>query len=116
MKEHGLRATVQDFLTKPDCGNSCNGRPDATVEHNVKLPGRHSKRDPQIDVLVRQQIGQHQMIIVLGCKDYAEPVDVKGVEEFHGLSMTSAHKGALVSPKGFTKAAKERAAGMQIHL
>ena len=36
--------------------------PDATVEHNVKLPGRHSKRDRQIDVLVRQQIGQYQMM------------------------------------------------------
>lgn len=91
--------------------------PDATVEHNVKLPGRHSKRDRQIDVLVRQQIGQYQMMIVLDCKDYAEPVDVKGVEEFHGLvDDVGAHKGALVSPKGFTKAAKERAAGMQIDL
>jgi tyrosyl-tRNA synthetase len=91
--------------------------PDAEVLHDTKLPGRHSKRERQIDVLVRQRIGQYTMLIVLDCKDYARPVDVKGVEEFHGLvSDVGAHKGVLFSPKGFTQAAKERASGLQIDL
>ena len=55
------------------------------VIHDAKLPGRKSQRTRQIDVLVRQKIGQYEMLIVLDCKDYARPVDVKGVEEFHGL-------------------------------
>ena len=59
--------------------------PDAEVIHNAKLDGRNSKQKRQIDVLVRQKIGQYEMMIVLDCKDYARPVDVKGVEEFHGL-------------------------------
>ena len=59
--------------------------PDAQVLHDVRLPGRHSKRDRQVDVLVRKKIGQYEMLIVLDCKDYSKPVDVKGVEEFYGL-------------------------------
>jgi hypothetical protein len=91
--------------------------PDAEVIHNARLPGRKSHRDRQIDVLVRQAIGQYEMLIVLDCKDYARPVDVKGVEEFYGLiDDVGAHKGALVCPQGFTSAAKERAAGLQIDL
>ena len=32
--------------------------PDSEVLHDVKLVGRKSKRERQIDVLVRQKIGQ----------------------------------------------------------
>jgi Restriction endonuclease len=91
--------------------------PDAEVVHDAKLKGRHSKRERQIDVLVRKKIGQYEMLIVLDCKDYARPVDVKGVEEFHGLlTDVGAHKGALVSPRGFTPAAKTRAKGLHVDL
>lgn len=90
--------------------------PDAEVTHNARLRGQ-SGTLRQIDVLVRQRIGQYDMNIVLECKDYARPVDIKQVEEFQGLlGDIGAHKGALVCPKGFTKSAKERAAGLQIDL
>jgi hypothetical protein len=52
--------------------------PTAEVLHNVYLPGRISKVDRQIDVLVRQKIGQYEMLIVLDCKDHARPIDVTG--------------------------------------
>jgi hypothetical protein len=91
--------------------------PGAEVIHDAKLPGRKSQRTRQIDVLVRQKIGQYEMLIVLDCKDYARPVDVKGVEEFHGLlDDVGANKGALVCPRGFTEAAKTRASGLQVDL
>lgn len=91
--------------------------PDAEVLHDVRLMGRESKRKRQIDVLVRQKIGQYEMLIVLDCKDYARPVDVKGVEEFHGLMAdVGAHQGALVCPRGFSEAAKTRAEGLKIDL
>lgn len=91
--------------------------PDAEVVHDAKLKGGQSKRSRQIDVLVRQKIGQYEMLIVLECKDYARPVDVKGVGQFYELMTdVGAHKGALVCPKGFTEAAKERASGWQIDL
>lgn len=90
---------------------------DAEVLHDVRLLGRSSGKPRQIDVLVKQRIGQYEMLIVLDCKDLARPLDVKGVEEFHGLlTDVGAHKGALVCPRGFTKTAKTRAAGYQIDL
>ena len=86
--------------------------PGAEVLHNVKLKGRLSGVDRQIDVLVRQSIGQYEMKIAIDCKDHASAVDVKGVEEFFGLvNDVGAHQGAMVSPKGFTAAAKSRAQG-----
>jgi hypothetical protein len=55
--------------------------------------------------------------IIIDCKDYNRPVDVKGVEEFDGLLRdVGAQKGVLVCPKGFTETAKARAAGLQIDL
>lgn len=91
--------------------------PNAKVTHNVKLPGVHSETDRQIDVLVEQNIGQYSMRIVIDCKDYSSPVNVKGVEEFNGLVQdVGAHKGALVCPSGFTRSAKRRAKKLQIDL
>ena len=58
--------------------------PHATVTHDAKLVGRKSKRSRQIDVLVRDKIGQYDSMIISDCKDYNRPVDVKGVEEFWG--------------------------------
>lgn len=91
--------------------------PDAEVLHNVKLPSRTTSANRQIDVLVKQRIGQYEMLIVIDSKDYKTPVDVKGVEEFYGLvTDVGANKGVLVCPADFTKAAKERAAGFLIDL
>lgn len=91
--------------------------PDAEVMHNVKIKGRKSEQIRQIDVLVRKKVGQYEILIAIDCKDYAVPVDVKGVEEFQGLlADVGANKGAIVSSKGFTPAAKKVAAHDQIDL
>lgn len=78
------------------------------MEHNVRLTGRTTGAQRQVDVLVRQPIGQYEISIAIDCKDYADPIDVKGVEEFagslHDLGVT---KGAMVAPRGFTPAAKK---------
>ena len=91
--------------------------PDAEVIHDIKLPSRNTSVKRQIDVLVRQKIGQYEMTIAIDTKDYKKPVDVKGVEEFYGLIKdVGVNKGVLVCPSGFSKAAKERAAGYLIDL
>jgi hypothetical protein len=91
--------------------------PKAEVLHNVKLTGRRTGSNRQIDVLVREKIGQYEINIVIDCKDYKHPVDVKGVEEFSGLlDDVGAQKGVLVCPVGFTANAKRRAEGLQIDL
>jgi len=91
--------------------------PDAIVEHNVRMKGQVTGELRQIDVLVKQNIGQYEMLVIIDCKDYKAPVNVKSVEEFHGLlTDVGAHKGALVCPKGFTRTAKKRAKGFNIDL
>ena len=72
--------------------------PAAEMLHDVHLPGRNSKVDRQIDVLVRQKTGQYEMLIILDCKDHARPIDVTGVEAFVGLVKdVDAHKGVLAN-------------------
>jgi hypothetical protein len=91
--------------------------PKSQVAHNVKLDGRRSGTKRQIDVLVTEQVGQYTINIIIDCKDYKHPVDVKGVEEFAGLLHdVGGQKGVLVCPRGFTAAAKTRAADYQIDL
>jgi hypothetical protein len=91
--------------------------PGAEVIHDARLPSRSSKGTRQLDVLLRQRVGQYEMNIALECKDYNRPVDVKGVEEFHGLLQdVGANKGAMVCPRGFTQGAKDRATGLEIDL
>jgi hypothetical protein len=44
--------------------------------------------------------------VVIDCKDYKEPVDVKAVEEFAGMAHdVRANKGGIISSNGFTEAA-----------
>lgn len=92
--------------------------PDATVTIDDKIKGRNSKTNRQIDISVRKNIGQFNILIVIDCKDYSDPIDVKVVEEFLGLvEDVGANKGALVSSSGYSKAAKNRArnAGVDIY-
>jgi hypothetical protein len=43
--------------------------PQAEVLHDVTLDGRLSKRKRQIDVLVRELIGQYEIKIIIDCKE-----------------------------------------------
>lgn len=91
--------------------------PHSEVSHNVKLPGRKSGVDRQIDVLVRDQIGQYEIKIIIDCKDHKEPIDVNGVGAFNTLyEDVGAQKAVLVSAKGFTDGAKQLAKTLQIDL
>jgi restriction endonuclease len=91
--------------------------PDAEVISNVKLPGKLSGIDRQIDILIRKNIGQFPMLIVLDCKDYGHSIDVKGVEEFIGLVKdVAANKGAMVAAKGYSETAKTLARNRGIDL
>lgn len=92
--------------------------PAARVEKNVKLLGKRSGVERQIDILIEEVIGQYRVLIVIDCKDYKKPIDVKGVEEFMGLvEDVGANKGAMIAANGFTETAKKRAkdAGIDVY-
>src|ERR1035437_6423010 len=91
--------------------------PDARVETNVKLHGKRTGIDRQIDILVQQTVGQYPIRIIIDCKDYKKPVDVKELEAFMGMvEDVGANKGAMVAPSGFTSTAKQRAKDAGIDL
>jgi hypothetical protein len=78
----------------------------ATVTHRDYIVGADSNVEREIDISIRQQVAQFPILVVIDCKDYADPVDVKSVEEFAGLAEdVRANKGVMVSSNGFTPAA-----------
>ena len=78
----------------------------AIVTHKDHITGVDSRVSREIDISIKQQVAQFPILVVIDCKDYAEPVDVKTVEEFAGLAQdVRANKGVIVSSNGFTPAA-----------
>ncbi|MBL4791151.1 MAG: restriction endonuclease [Kordiimonadaceae bacterium] len=80
--------------------------PDARVLYDCKLPGRYSQVSRQCDVLVEEEVGKKTFRTLYDAKHHDRKIDVKQVEEFVGLlNDTGCDCGALIAPKGFTKAA-----------
>jgi hypothetical protein len=91
--------------------------PEASVTLDARLPGKRSGIERQIDILVEQTVGQFPIRIVVDCKDYNHPLDVKDIETFMGLvEDVSANKGAIIAASGFTSTAKKRAKDAGIDL
>lgn len=84
--------------------------PEASISHNTRLPGRFSKVARQIDVLIEQTVCDSLVRIIVDTKHRKTRVDVKCVEAFLGLlNDVGAHKGILVSLRGYSRAALQRA-------
>lgn len=91
---------------------------DAVVTPNDRIRGKVTGIPRQVDVSIRKQVGQFELLIVLDCKDHRSPLDVKDVEEFMGLAQdVGAHKAGMVAASSFSEAAKKRArdAGIEIY-
>lgn len=91
----------------------------ATVERNVRLPGQRSGRPRQIDVVVRGRIfGMADATVIVDCKRWHTPVDVKAIETFIGMiEDVGADVGMLMTTSGSTGTARERArAERGVHL
>ncbi len=84
--------------------------PDADIKPNTKIYGRYSKVKRQIDLLIEDYLAGNKMRIVVDAKFFSKKIDVKDVENFIGmLSDVEAHKGLLITQKGYSKAAINRA-------
>ncbi|KKW16912.1 MAG: Restriction endonuclease [Parcubacteria group bacterium GW2011_GWA1_50_14] len=84
--------------------------PDANVELGEKIIGSTSKIPRQIDISIRRNVGQFNILIAIECKDLQAPVDVKDLDGFITVVKDiGAHKGAVVSSSGFTPGAIEQA-------
>lgn len=79
----------------------------SNIQHDAHVKGLYSKRIRQIDVLVEDEKG---VIYIFDAKKYNTKIDVKDVESFIGMIKdVGADYGVIVSEKGFSKAAINRA-------
>jgi hypothetical protein len=77
------------------------------IKFNDSIPGMDSKTNRQIDISIRTKVGSYPILVIVECKDYKDPVDVKAVEAFVSVVRdVRANKGAMISAKGFTEAAR----------
>lgn len=84
--------------------------PAFSVTKNVRLVGRYSKVERQIDILIEGRIADFQMRIAVDAKHRGRPIDVADVEGFVGFcSDIGAQKGVLIALNGYTAAAINRA-------
>jgi hypothetical protein len=89
--------------------------PHATVERNVQLPGPEGPR--QIDVLLRTTSGPFNLVTIVECKDYVRNVTVTAVDALDSVARdVKASKAVLVSRRGFSKGARQKAARLDIEL
>jgi hypothetical protein len=92
---------------------------DAEIRFDVKMPGRFSGVERQIDILVRGRFpGFGEATMAVDCKCFSRNVDVKGVETVMGLvEEVGTDLGLIVTTEGYSEGAKRRARsarGMQL--
>lgn len=79
----------------------------SVISYNVYIKGLYSKRMRQIDIMIKDD---RNTIYIIDAKKYNVKIDVKSVESFIGMIKdVGANYGIIVSEKGFTKAAINRA-------
>ncbi len=84
--------------------------PDTSISFDQKILGKYSKVLRQIDILIEGQIAGYQIKIAVDCKNFSKKIDVKKVESFCSMvEDIEAHQGVLISQKGYSKAAINRA-------
>jgi len=81
--------------------------PNAVVTHDDKIRGHNSGQLRQVDITVKQRVGQYDILIAIDCKDYKRAVNLNEVEKFIGLiTDIKANKGVMVAANGFSNTAK----------
>lgn len=84
--------------------------PDSTITYDAKIVGRYSKNTRQVDVLIEDDVAGFPIKIVVDAKFFAKNIDVKCVESFISmLEDVDASQGLLITQKGYSKAAINRA-------
>lgn len=84
--------------------------PMTTIKFDQKIHGKFSKVDRQIDILIEGNIAGFNLKIIVDCKYFSKNIDVKTVESFCSMvEDVNAHQGVLITAKGFSPAAINRA-------
>jgi Restriction endonuclease len=87
-----------------------NEFPSARIVRDVRVPGRFSQVERQVDILIDDTVAGFDVRIAIDAKHHNKRLDVTDVEAFLGFcNDIDAHKGVLISLMGYTKAATNRA-------
>ncbi len=94
-----------------------NLSPEAKITLNDKILGKKTGKK-EIDISIKQNIAQYDLLIAIDCKDYSKPLDVKAVEASMGLfDDIGANQGVIVAANGFSSTALKRGtkAGLKLY-
>jgi tetratricopeptide (TPR) repeat protein len=84
--------------------------PETSISFDQKIIGKYSKVLRQIDILIEGEIAGYQIKIAVDCKNFSKKIDVEQVESFCSMvEDVGAHQGVLITQKGYSKAAINRA-------
>lgn len=88
------------------------------LRHKHPYTGKVSGRTIVVDVSFEFTfVGGARILVLVECKHYSNTVEVGDVEEFHSkLDDIGAHKGIVVTTKGYQSGARDVAAGREIAL
>jgi hypothetical protein len=85
--------------------------PNANIQHDIRLPGRFSKTERQVDIHIGGIAAGVYYQIIVDTKFYSKRIDTKDIEEFIGmLGDLDCNHGILITEKGFPRGAVSRAA------
>lgn len=88
----------------------------AKIAHDERIIGFDSKIERQVKTTIRYSVGHYDMLLIVDCKDYSDPIDVDIITSFKSLAKdVRANKAVMISASGYTAPAIEmaRSAGIE---
>lgn len=87
----------------------------ACLTESEELVDRHTGKRREVDVVIRNRVGTHEIVISVECTATGRPATVEWVEQQHGKHASlETDKLILVSQAGFTAEAQVKADGLGI--
>ncbi len=84
--------------------------PNALIKQNIKLKGKLSNQNREVDILIETQIYGVSMLLAIECKNWKTKLDVADVAVFiDKLRDIGITKGVMISKHGYSMAAHNRA-------
>jgi hypothetical protein len=84
--------------------------PTSKIEFDKKIRGVISGRVRQVDLFIEGEVAGEKLTLIIDCKYFNKKIDIKLVESFLGfVKDVKGNRGILITNKGFTKSAFNRA-------
>lgn len=95
----------------------CGEYLDADVSHDIKIPGKKSKRPRQIDVQILQQKDKNILLGIGECRNIKRKIDLTTVDGVIGkMNDVGASFAIIITTQGYTVSAKELADNSNIEI